>query len=138
MKRLAFIVFLMAALCATGQENLNLGIIPTPQRIEKGEGTCVLEKAKVKEQKVADLPAEANKEQAYRLIVESKRITLQYIDDKGLENGLQTLEMLMTLHTSIPCVTITDWPAYKWRGWMDDISRGPVTHEKYRRKQSQE
>ena len=135
MKRLAFIVFLMAALGATGQENLNLGIIPTPQRIEKGEGTCVLEKAKVKEQKVADLPADANKEQAYRLIVEPKRITLQYIDDKGLENGLQTLEMLMALHTSIPCVTITDWPAYKWRGWMDDISRGPVTHEKYRRKQ---
>ncbi len=55
--------------------------------------------------------------------------------EEGRQNAYRTLAQLKQLHKSVPNPTITDWPAYKYRGWMDDISRGPVPHEAYRRKQ---
>ena len=129
------IILLFWAFCATAfcQQQPNLGIIPTPQRVETLQGTCNPSKAKVKEQKVAQLPAETNQDQAYQLVIEPKTITIQYVETPGLQNAYLTLNQLKQLYgENLPCVAITDWPAYRWRGWMDDISRGPVPHAEYR------
>lgn len=61
------LVILLLAICATAysQQQANLGLIPTPQRVEMQQGSCNPSKAKTKEQKVTQLPVEANSDQAY-------------------------------------------------------------------------
>ena len=141
MRRLVITLLLAVTLTAAAQEQLNLGLIPTPQRVEdnwqKKNAIFVypLEKIKVIERKVDTLPVEANLDQAYQLDFRGKRVYLRYVGEEGRQNAYRTLAQLKQLHKSVPNPTITDWPAYKYRGWMDDISRGPVPHETYRRKQ---
>ena len=122
---------------------INLGLIPTPQRVEVSQGgkSCDLNKAKIKEVRVkwgrgTDSPRfDGNRNQAYRLIIEPRKITIKYEGRKGLEYAYLTIAQLKQLHNTVPCCTITDWPAYRLRGWMDDQSRGPVPHAAYRQKQ---
>ena len=138
MKRIIVVLLMAVTLTAAAQEQINLGLIPTPQKVEvtgewfrdKGDGL------KVKENRVDTLPVEANLDQAYQLVVEKKRVTICYVGEEGLRNAYLTLDQLRSLYgETIPCCTITDWPAYRYRGWMDDQSRGPVPHAAYRKKQ---
>lgn len=139
MKRTPLLLFLLLgmALCAQ-PEQPNLGLIPTPQQVvPTTDGkSCVLAKAKIKEQQVKFGRGEgANWSQMYRLTIEPRRIILHYESAEGRENAYKTLAQLRQLHDTLPCMTITDWPAYRYRGWMDDQSRGPVPHAAYRQKQ---
>ena len=146
MKRILLVILLAVGLTATAQEKqVNLGLIPTPQEVSLSpEGkSCVLAKAKVKEQRVKwgrgpqEPHFDGNWSQAYRLTIEPRKITIEYEGAKGLEYARLTLAQLRQLHDTLPCCTILDWPAYKYRGWMDDQSRGPVPHAAYRQKQWQ-
>ena len=139
-------MLLAVGLTAAAQEKqVNLGLIPTPQQVTLSpEGkSCVLAKAKVKEQRVKwgrgpqSPHFDGNYSQAYRLTIEPRKITIEYEGAKGLEYARLTLAQLRQLHDTMPCCTILDWPAYKYRGWMDDQSRGPVPHAAYRQKQWQ-
>lgn len=140
------IMLLAVGLTAAAQEKqVNLGLIPTPQQVTLSpEGkSCVLAKAKVKEQRVKwgrgpqSPHFDGNWSQAYRLTIEPRKITIEYEGAKGLEYARMTFAQLRQLHDTMPCCTILDWPAYKYRGWMDDQSRGPVPHAAYRQKQWQ-
>ena len=163
MKRLFFSFFLLIGIHATAQTTMpfnetvpqwqqpNLGLIPTPQHVEMDNSgrVCVWTKAKVKELGVDNWEidiskntglrgVQANVDQAYVIKIEPKRITIEYYNEcnEGLKYAYMTLEQLKLIFgDTIPCCTITDWPAYTYRGWMDDISRGPVPHEAYRKKQ---
>ena len=146
MKR--FLIILLLALVSTASaqiSDINLGLIPTPQQVTLSpEGkSCVLAKAKVKEQRVKwgrgpqSPHFDGNWSQAYRLTIEPRKVTIEYEGAKGLEYARLTLAQLRQLHDTLPCCTILDWPAYKYRGWMDDQSRGPVPHAAYRQKQWQ-
>lgn len=140
------IMLLAVGLTVAAQEKqVNLGLIPTPQEVTLSpEGkSCVLAKAKVKEQRVKwgrgpqEPHFDGNWSQAYRLTIEPRKITIEYEGAKGLEYARLTLAQLRQLHDTLSCCTILDWPAYKYRGWMDDQSRGPVPHAAYRQKQWQ-
>ncbi len=140
------IVLLAVGLTVAAQEKqVNLGLIPTPQQVSlSSEGkSCVLAKAKVKEQRVKwgrgpqSPHFDGNWSQAYRLTIEPRKITIDYEGTKGLVYARLTLAQLRQLHDTLPCCTILDWPAYTYRGWMDDQSRGPVPHAAYRQKQWQ-
>ena len=149
MKRIIVILLLTAAVSAFAQEsslewlksNDKLGLIPTPQKVELRRDSyyekqvCVLQKAKVVEQRVDTLPVGVNLDQAYQLDFGPKKIEMRYVGEEGRKNAYLTLEQLKQLHEWIRCITITDWPAYRYRGWMDDISRGPVPHQAFREKQ---
>ncbi|MBR2959219.1 MAG: chitobiase/beta-hexosaminidase C-terminal domain-containing protein [Bacteroidales bacterium] len=146
MKKILAILLMAVALTVTAQEKqVNLGLIPTPQEVTLSpEGkSCVLAKAKVKEQRVKwgrgpqEPHFDGNWSQAYRLTIEPRKVTIEYEGAKGLEYARLTLAQLRQLHETMPCCTILDWPAYKYRGWMDDQSRGPVPHAAYRQKQWQ-
>ncbi len=146
MKRVLIVTLMCLALTAAAQEKqVNLGLIPTPQQVTLSpEGkSCVLAKAKVKEQRVKwgrgpqEPHFDGNWSQAYRLTIEPRKITIEYEGANGLEYARLTLAQLRQLHDTLPCCTILDWPAYKYRGWMDDQSRGPVPHAAYRQKQWQ-
>ena len=70
-----------------------------------------------------------NQREAYRIEILPDRIIITSTTDEGRRWANQTLfQMRGHYHDSIPCMTVTDWPAYQWRGWMDDISRGPITN----------
>ena len=147
MKRIAIVLLMVVGLSSSAQEKqVNLGLIPTPQMVEmdKDSKVCVVNKAKVKY-----LPTiwgrgeqaphfDGNWKQAYRLTIEPRKITINYEGGEGKRYALMTLEQLKHIYgDTIPCCTITDWPAYRYRGWMDDISRGPVPHQAFREKQWQ-
>ena len=143
MKRTAFLFLIALATAVAAQERQrNLGLIPTPQRVEMGNGYCsrsVMQKMPRTEY-VDTLPAEANLNQAYQLTIGKKSITIRCIKGgEGERYALMTLAQLEQIHgsDSVPCCTITDWPAYRLRGWMDDQSRGPVPHDTYRQRQWQ-
>ncbi|SKB71773.1 Chitobiase/beta-hexosaminidase C-terminal domain-containing protein [Salegentibacter holothuriorum] len=67
-------------------------------------------------------------EQGYWLKIEENQIKLIANTEKGLFYGVQTLRQLIKTakNKSLPALEITDWPALEYRGWMDDISRGPI------------
>ena len=140
MKRIVVALLLALALGAGAQRPVNLGLIPTPQRVEvDGEWSSVKgDVLNVKEKRVDTLPVEANLDQAYQLVVERRKVTVLYVGEEGLRNARLTLAQLQQIYGDrVPCCTITDWPAYKYRGWMDDQSRGPVPHAVYRQRQWQ-
>ena len=153
MKRIVVIMLLTMSMAAFGQSRprgeekiVNLGLLPTPQKVEMDAGgkVCVARKAKVKYHATKwgrgeQVPHfDGNWEQAYRLTIEPRKITIYYEGGKGKQYALMTLEQLKLIYDdTLPCCTILDWPAYRWRGWMDDISRGPVPHQAFREKQWQ-
>lgn len=68
-------------------------------------------------------------EEGYFLDVSSNQILIAANTEAGLFYGVQSLKQLIRAHrteNSIPCLLITDKPSMRYRGWMDDISRGPI------------
>ncbi|HEY3287464.1 MAG TPA: glycoside hydrolase family 20 zincin-like fold domain-containing protein [Gemmatimonadaceae bacterium] len=69
------------------------------------------------------------KDEGYVLVAEPKSIKVVGASAAGLFYGAQTVRQLitgqgtaMTLQTGV----VRDWPAMRWRGFHDDLSRGPV------------
>jgi hypothetical protein len=86
--------------------------------------------------KTGDMPAEMRPE-GYAIIPDGKGLALTGATDAGVFYALQTVKQLVTgyganavLHTA----TIRDWPAMKYRGLQDDLSRGPVTTLEFQKK----
>jgi len=67
-------------------------------------------------------------EQGYWLKIDNNEIKLIANTERGLFYGVQTLRQLIKTakNGNLPALEITDWPALEYRGWMDDISRGPI------------
>jgi hexosaminidase len=61
----------------------------------------------------------------YRLQVRQSKIRITSADPAGLFYGIQTLKQLIPADGSgkIPCLDVTDFPAFGWRGLMLDCSR---------------
>ena len=116
------------------------GIIPKPQQIEYQQGTFSWSSDSLKNEKyiktklVKKIPAKENESQAYIIKITPKKIILQAATEQGLFYARQSLNQIIKYQNvttektefEIPCMTITDWPALEYRGWMDDVSRGPV------------
>jgi len=62
-------------------------------------------------------------EEAYQLQVTSQKITVTASTAKGIFYGIQTLLQLARSGVGVDAVTITDWPAFAWRGYMVDVGR---------------
>lgn len=72
--------------------------------------------------------------EGYRLMVEPRKVILKANHLSGLFYGIQTLIQLLpdeiedsttkvNRQWKIPCVDVTDYPRFKWRGIMLDVSR---------------
>jgi len=77
------------------------------------------------------------KPEGYEIIPIGKGLGLTAATGAGIFYGLQTVKQLITgngvnavLHTA----KIRDWPAMKYRGLDDDLSRGPVTTLEFEKK----
>lgn len=78
------------------------------------------------------------KAEGYAIIPDGKGLAITAASDAGIFYALQTVKQLFTgsgsnaiLHTA----TIRDWPAMKYRGLDDDLSRGPVPTLEFQKKQ---
>ena len=67
--------------------------------------------------------------EGYVLLIVKDLILVAANEAAGLYYGVQTLKQLLRAHRGegvLPAVRIADWPAFRYRGVMDDISRGPI------------
>ena len=79
-------------------------------------------------------------EEAYNLIIDNNHIQIEASTTMGAYYALQTLKQLLPIKFAgitkpkttiyIPCLEITDQPAFAWRGYMLDVSRHFYSKEK--------
>jgi hexosaminidase len=65
--------------------------------------------------------------EAYQLQVTEAAVKLTANTAHGIFNGIQTLKQLMRDQTFINACSITDYPAFSWRGYMIDVGRNYVS-----------
>ena len=144
---MAFIVMLsilVPSLLATGND-IDV-IIPKPKRLIKGQGTFhlkrnagyVLEKGRSPTPNTIQFhydPKKVRKSEAYKLMIKKERISIKARDTAGFFYAVISLMQLMDpaiwsekthkkqKHWAIPSCTIEDYPRYRWRGMMLDVSR---------------
>lgn len=136
MKKIAFLAMLLVGLTTMAQNGIvNIGVIPTPQKVTMGQGSFADNKAMPSRYYVDAIEGAQNQQQAYRLEVSAAGISVWYVSNEGWDYALRTLDQLRLIYKGqIPCMTIVDWPAYEYRGWLDDISRGPIPNKTFRKK----
>ena len=117
---------LPAALCAGPFEDLQ----PQPKHVVAADGFCAdIAKVTVKTAKVDDAPAEFAAE-AYRLEIAPEGVTVVASDPRGERYARATLAQLAKLSDGkVPCGTVVDWPAFRWRGLMHDCGRNFLAME---------
>ena len=70
--------------------------------------------------------------QEYKININKSEIKITAPTPQGLFYGAQSLkqlirhQLLTENNLNIPCYSILDYPSLEYRGWMDDISRGPI------------
>ena len=75
--------------------------------------------------------------QEYHIIVICNHILVSAPTPQGLFYGAQSLkqlirhQLLTENNLNIPCYDIFDYPSLEYRGWMDDISRGPIPTKEF-------
>ncbi|MEO6069423.1 MAG: family 20 glycosylhydrolase, partial [Chitinophagaceae bacterium] len=72
---------------------------------------------------LGDVVSPQSKEEAYSLNINPQKITIKANTARGIFYGLQTLEQITKDRNAVPQVSITDWPAFSWRGYMVDVGR---------------
>ncbi len=76
--------------------------------------------------------AAVNQDEAYRLTVSSGSVSIEAVTERGAYWAVQTLHQLAEKTKSgirIPCCVITDWPAFRIRGFMHDTGRSYIDPE---------
>ena len=78
-----------------------------------------------------------SKPQEYNIDIFSHGIYVTAPTPQGLFYGAQSLkqlirhQLLTKNNLNIPYYHIYDWPSLEYRGWMDDISRGPIPTKEF-------
>lgn len=110
-------------------------LLPLPQKYQfngkKSSGELTVE-----EKYVSQIEGAKFQEEAYHLTVTGKRIILEATTPKGMYWGRQTLEQLKTTKNKkiyLPQCEITDWPAFRIRGFMHDVGRSFIPVEELKR-----
>ena len=135
MNRLLLFVFsifcCMAGICANHPSSL----LPLPQKYQfngkKSSGELTVE-----EKYVSQIEGAKFQEEAYHLLITKKGILLEATTPKGMYWGRQTLEQLKTTKNKkiyLPQCEITDWPAFRIRGFMHDVGRSFIPVEELKR-----
>lgn len=128
-----------------GNQNSTLPLLPKPQRIEYHKGKSFslssndnrIPPDKLLVQLLDTLPeVPINQHEAYQLEITPQNIHVKAVTQTGIYRAMQTLKQL-SIHRqgkiSIPCCTITDWPAFRIRGFMQDVGRTYITLEELKK-----
>jgi hypothetical protein len=71
----------------------------------------------------------AMQSEGYVLVIEAHQASIVAASGSGIFYGVQTFKQLLPLAGAareLPTGTVRDWPAMRYRGVQDDLSRGPV------------
>lgn len=80
--------------------------------------------------------ARLNGAEAYRLSVSNKRIKIEAVTEQGVYWAMQTLRQLERKkgkRSSVARCEIVDWPAFRIRGFMQDVGRSYISMEELKR-----
>lgn len=132
-----FFLFLLSIFwCMAGiSANHPSSLLPLPQKYSFN-GKQVNAKMAVEERIVAQIDGAKFQEEAYHLSITPKKIILEATTPKGMYWGRQTLEQLKytkNKKTWVPQCDITDWPAFRIRGFMHDVGRSYIPVEELKR-----
>ncbi len=94
-----------------------------------GGWQCVVSPGQVEQDQIRKgLPDPPRNPEGYALVVRPTYAAIGSQAEAGLVYGIQTLRQLVRANAkndAIPCVRIRDWPSMRYRGYSDDITRGP-------------
>ena len=98
-------------------------LVPAPKEQIWRDGTCTFVEEDIRFVRDAALPPEG-----YRLDIAPDGITVASADDAGAFYAMKTLKQASSAagkgkKRSCPCGTVTDSPAFRWRGFMLDEGR---------------
>ena len=135
MNRLLLFVFSIFWCMAGISANHPSSLLPLPQKYQfngkKSSGELTVE-----EKYVSQIEGAKFQEEAYHLLITKKGILLEATTPKGMYWGRQTLEQLKTTKNKkiyLPQCEITDWPAFRIRGFMHDVGRSFIPVEELKR-----
>ncbi len=83
------------------------------------------------------LPGREINPQEYDISIVKNDVIIMAPTPQGLFYGAQSLKQLIRHqiltenNLNIPCYGIFDYPSLEYRGWMDDISRGPIPTKEF-------
>ena len=135
MNRLLLFVFSIFLCMAGISANHPSSLLPLPQKYQFN-GKKSSDELTVEEKYVSQIEGAKFQEEAYHLTVTGKRIILEATTPKGMYWGKQTLEQLKytkNKKTYLPQCEITDWPAFRIRGFMHDVGRSYIPVEELKR-----
>lgn len=145
MKRNIYIPMLLLLFfsCKTEKET-ELTLLPMPQEVSlSGSGkhwlpSGTIDETVVSQKRVNTIPeAGDNQEEAYRLVITKDSIRIEAVTDRGAYWSRQTLQQLIVKEDNgsahLPLVEITDWPAFRVRGFMHDIGRSYLSVEELKK-----
>ena len=105
-------------------------IIPKPLSIKYNEGFYQSKEIPSVIKKETDFTGheELCRNEAYRLIIDKEKITVEAQTRAGMHHGAETFRQLSLSgykdgFLTLPCAEITDYPRFSWRGFMLDCSR---------------
>jgi hexosaminidase len=81
---------------------------------------------------------DAMKAEGYAIVTTKEAATVVAATSAGIFYGAQTLKQLIRTDGAAPHIqlaSIRDWPAMKYRGFQDDLSRGPVPTLEFQKKE---
>lgn len=128
--------------CSTREKEQALQLLPQPQlltlapsgqhRLHQGAPDPSL----ITIRQVDAIPeAEVNPDEAYHLQITPDSILVEATTEKGIYWARQTLHQLVASSdgNSLPALEITDWPAFRVRGFMHDVGRSFISVEELKK-----
>ncbi len=131
MNRLLAILIACLWLSIAMGANEKYSLLPMPQKTYFN-GKYSAANPQIEERLVNEVKGAKTQEEAYHLTIAKDRILLEATTPEGLYWGRQTIEQLKYTKkqkTYLPQCDITDWPAFRIRGFMHDAGRSFIPVE---------
>ncbi len=126
MKR-ALTTLLIITLCCLAHATIP-PLLPMPQK-SAFTGKYVKADLPVNEKIVSSIDGAIFQDEAYHILITSKGVNIEATTQRGLYWARQTMAQLKTDKKGksfLPLCEITDWPAFRIRGFMHDIGRSYI------------
>ena len=126
MKR-ALTTLLIITLCSLAHATIP-PLLPMPQK-SAFTGKSVKDDVPVNEKIVSHIDGAIFQDEAYHILITSKAVAIEATTERGLYWARQTMAQLKTDKKGkqlLPLCEITDWPAFRIRGFMHDIGRSYI------------
>ena len=104
-----------------------MNLLPTPRSLKRRPGSFLLPKHEASAIKISQSGVAPRHPEGYTIEISRRGIEIFHRETAGLRAARATLRQLQREHgRRLPCLVIRDWPDFRRRGVMLDVSRGRV------------